>query len=156
MVDGDRATITTKSAAPIQVAMAILYQDKKFLMQLRDDIPGILYPGCWGLFGGHLESGETPEAGLTREVKEEINYTMSTPVKLGCYNDESVVRHIYHAPLKVSIETLVLEEGWDFSLVSLPDICRGSCYSEKAGQEKPLGDIHQYILLDFVAQQIEY
>lgn len=153
MGDRDRTKITTKSIVKIQVAMAILYQNERFLMQLRDDIPGILYPGCWGLFGGHLESGETPEAGLTREVEEEINYTVTSPLKLGCYNDDKVVRHIYHAPLKVPLETLILEEGWDFSLVSLHDIRRGSCYSEKAGQEKPLGEIHQYILLDFIAQQ---
>ena len=138
---------------PVQVALAILYQEEKFLMQLRDDIPGILYPGCWGLFGGHLEPGETPEAGLKRELEEEINYTVITPSKLGCYNDDRVIRHIYHAPLTVSLETLVLNEGWDLDLVRLQDIQRGSCYSAKARQEQPLGDIHQHILLDFVAQQ---
>ena len=136
----------------INVAVAILYQDKKFLMQLRDDIPGILYPGCWGLFGGHLEPGETPETGLKRELEEEINYNLISPIKLGCYNDEKVIRHVYHAPFKVSLEALTLNEGWDLNLVSLQDIQRGSCYSTKAGQERPLGAIHQYILLDFVAQ----
>jgi len=58
----------------IFVALAILEQDGRFLMQLRDDIPTILYPGVWGLFGGHLEAGESPEIGLKRELKEEINY----------------------------------------------------------------------------------
>ena len=153
MRDRHLSKITAKPDAAVQVAMAILYQDGKFLMQLRDDIPGILYPGCWGLFGGHLESGETPEAGLKREVEEEIKYTLISPIKLGCYNDEKVIRHIYHASLKVPVEALTLNEGWDLNLVSLPDIQRGSCYSQKAGQERPLGDIHQYILLDFVAQK---
>ncbi len=51
------------------VAMAILYREGKFLMQLRDDIPGILYPGLWGLFGGHLELDETPEVGLIQRSK---------------------------------------------------------------------------------------
>lgn len=142
-----------KPDTPVHVSMAILYQDEKFLMQLRDDIPTILYPGCWGLFGGHLEPGETPEAGLKREVQEEINYTVISPIKVGCYNDAQVVRHIYHAPLKVSIEELVLNEGWDLALVNLQDIYRGSRYSQKAGEERPLGDIHQHILLDFVAKK---
>lgn len=31
-----------------KVALAILHQDGKFLMQLRDDNPDILYPGHWG------------------------------------------------------------------------------------------------------------
>jgi len=52
----------------IFVALAILEQDGRFLMQLRDDIPTILYPGVWGLFGGHLEAGESPEIGLKREL----------------------------------------------------------------------------------------
>ncbi len=153
----DRSPFDTevKTQTPVHVAMAILYQDDKFLMQLRDDIPGIFYPGCWGLFGGHLEPGETPEMGVTREVEEEINYQLIAPIKLGCYNDERVIRHIYHAPLKVSIEALTLNEGWDLDLVSLQDIYRGSCYSDKAGQERPLGDIHQRILLDFVAKKKE-
>ena len=138
---------------PVQVALAILYQEDKFLMQLRDDIPSILYPGFWGLFGGHLEPEETPEAGLKRELEEEINYTVIAPSKLGFYKDDRVIRHIYYAPLTVSLDTLVLNEGWDLDLVSLKDIQRGSCYSAKAGQERPLGDIHQHILLNFVAQQ---
>ena len=142
---------TLETYCPVQVAIAILYREEKFLMQLRDDIPGILYPGCWGLFGGHLESGETPEAGLIRELEEEINYTVNQPIKLGCYSDGRVIRHVYHAPLTVPIDALVLNEGWDLDLISLEDIRRGSCYSFKARQSKPLGVIHQHILLDFVA-----
>ncbi len=153
MHDRHPSELTTKSAPPIHVAMAVLEQDEKFLMQLRDDIPGILYPGCWGLFGGHLEPGETPEAGLKRELEEEISYSVISPIKLNCYNDEKVIRHIYYAPLKVSLEALVLNEGWDLSLVSLQDIRRGFCYSQKAEQERPLGDIHQHILMDFIAQK---
>jgi 8-oxo-dGTP diphosphatase len=134
----------------LAVAIAILYQEGKFLMQLRDDFPHILYPGHWGLFGGHLEPGETPEAALQRELLEEINYEIITPAKFRSYEDERVIRHVYHAPLKVSIKALVLNEGWDLGLVKLEDIKRGKCYSSKAGQEKPLGDIHQRILLEFV------
>lgn len=62
------------------VAIAILYRDNKFLMQLRDNIPTIVYPGYWAFFGGHIEPGETPEVAVRREVLEEINYTL--PAKL--------------------------------------------------------------------------
>ena len=34
-----------------------------------------LYPGCWGLPGGHLESDETPEQALVREIREELGVT---------------------------------------------------------------------------------
>ncbi|MBE9168043.1 NUDIX hydrolase [Pleurocapsales cyanobacterium LEGE 06147] len=136
--------------SPAVVAVAILYQEGNFLMQLRDDFPNIIYPGHWGLFGGHLEPGETPEAALKRELLEEINYAIAAPIKFRSYADSRVIRHVYHAPLKVSLDELVLNEGWDLGLVKLEDIQRGKCYSAKARQEKPLGDIHQHILLEFV------
>jgi len=41
-------------------------------LQLRDNKSGILFPGHWGLFGGEVESGEESEAGLARELKEEL------------------------------------------------------------------------------------
>ncbi len=136
---------------PPLVAMAILYQEGKFLMQLRDDVPGILYPGHWGLFGGHLEGEETPEAGLVREVQEEINYLVSQPQKFRCYVDSRAVRYIFYASLTVEIQALEQMEGWDLDLVPPQAIMSGVYYSDKAQEERPLGDIHQRILLDFIA-----
>jgi len=40
----------------------------RFLFQLRDDIPEILYPGKIGLFGGHREGNETFLECVVREV----------------------------------------------------------------------------------------
>ena len=139
---------------PVHVAMAIIYQQGKFLMQLRDDIPGILYPGVWGLFGGHLETEESPETGLKRELLEEINYSVDIPRKFNCYGDTRTIRHIFHLPLLVEIEALELNEGWDLGLVSPEDIRRGYSYSKQAGEERALGDIHQKILLDFINSQL--
>src|SRR3989304_2400809 len=56
--------------APKEIAHAILLVDGAYVLQLRDDIPGIPARGIWSLFGGALEEGETPEAGL-REISEE-------------------------------------------------------------------------------------
>jgi hypothetical protein len=49
---------TSMSDLP-QVAIAILYRQDQFLLQLRDNIPNIAYPGHWGFFGGHLDPGTT-------------------------------------------------------------------------------------------------
>jgi len=46
----------------------------RFLLQQRDDIPGILQPGKIGLFGGHREGDETYLQCIVREVHEEISY----------------------------------------------------------------------------------
>ena len=135
---------------PIHVAIAILYQKNKFLMQLRDNIPGILYPGYWGLFGGHIEPDETPDIAVKREILEEIGYNLPSFVEFGCYFDERVVRHVFHAPLLVELNQLVLNEGWDMGLLTLEDINQGNCYSENAGEVRPLGNVHQRIILDFI------
>ncbi|MEH2001034.1 MAG: NUDIX hydrolase [Nostoc sp.] len=134
---------------PVHVAIAILYQKNKFLMQLRDNIPGILYPGYWALFGGHIELGETPEVAVKREILEEIGYILPPFIKFGYYPDERVVRHVFHAPLLMELNQLVLNEGWDMGLLTPEDIRQGNCYSQKAGEVRPLGSMHQQIMLDF-------
>ena len=135
---------------PIEVAIAILPYDGKFLMQLRDNIPTILYPGLWGLFGGHIEAGETPEIAVVREVIEEIGFEITTPAKFGCYADNRVMRHVFYAPLTVDIDKLVLSEGWDFGLITPAQIEAGFAYSVIAGEERPLGEVHQQIMIDFI------
>jgi 8-oxo-dGTP pyrophosphatase MutT (NUDIX family) len=54
------------------VAAIITVEDGRYLMQLRDDIPGIFYPGHWGCFGGAVGPGETGFAALQRELAEEL------------------------------------------------------------------------------------
>ena len=58
-----------------RAAKAIItdYQGR-YLFQLRDDIPTITFPGYWGLFGGALESMETPILAIKRELYEELSY----------------------------------------------------------------------------------
>jgi 8-oxo-dGTP pyrophosphatase MutT (NUDIX family) len=140
--------------APLtSVAIALLYRQGRFLMQLRDDIPGIIYPGHWAFFGGHIEPGETPELGLLRELQEEIGYQ---PPKMSWFkNDErnNIMRHVFHGPLTVDPEALILGEGWDLGLISPSQIEQGEAYSVRANQIRPLGDPHRQLLLDFMAQE---
>ncbi len=133
------------------VAIAILYSDAKFLMQLRDPLPTILYPGHWGLFGGHLEPGESPEAGVRRELWEEIRYCPDTLEYFGLYGDGGIQRHVFWGQLGVGLTDLCLNEGWDLALIPAAAIQRGSFYSPRPGKEQPLGAVHQRILLEFMA-----
>jgi 8-oxo-dGTP diphosphatase len=58
-----------------EIACAIIIDThRRFLLQQRDDVPGILCPGMVGLFGGHREGGETFLQCVVREVHEEIGY----------------------------------------------------------------------------------
>ena len=51
--------------------LAILVEDQ-IVTILRDDVPGIPWPGHWDLPGGGSEVGETPEECVLRELKEEL------------------------------------------------------------------------------------
>jgi 8-oxo-dGTP diphosphatase len=135
---------------PVEVAIAILPYEGKFLMQLRDNIPTILYPGLWGLFGGHIEAGETPEIAVEREIMEEIGYQIKDPKRFGCYSDDRVIRHIFYASLSVGVDRLILGEGWDLGLISPAQIEAGFAYSAIAGEARQLGPVHQQIMIDFM------
>ncbi len=58
--------------AEIQIAQALLFDRAgRLVIYLRDDKPEIPFPNHWDFFGGHVETGETPEQALVREVREE-------------------------------------------------------------------------------------
>lgn len=135
---------------PVEVAIAILYREQHFLCQLRDNNPQIVYPGCWGLFGGHLEPAETPAIAVKRELSEEIGYFPEFLSEFGQYADERAIRYVYAAPLTLEIEQLTLHEGWDLKLISPAEIRQGESYSVQARQVRPFGRVHQQILLDFL------
>lgn len=139
--------------SPVEVSLAILYRRGQFLMQLRDNVPGIVYPGYWGFFGGHIEPGETPEVAVKREVLEEIGYEISEFYHFNSYHESHVIRHVFSAPLNADLDELVLGEGWDMGLLTPEQIKRGEAHSEKAGTVRPLGLPHQKILLDFIEQE---
>ena len=55
-----------------EIAAAILIGScGRMLFQQRDNIPGLLYAGLVGLFGGHREGSETPLECVMRELHEE-------------------------------------------------------------------------------------
>lgn len=133
------------------VAVAILYQDSQFLLQLRDDLPDIAYPGQWAFFGGHLESGESPEQAVQRELQEEIGYLPPQVHYFGSYlTDTQIIRHVFHAPLLLELEKLQLHEGQDLGLSTIEEVHQGYRFSARIGQDRPLAPPHRQILLDFL------
>jgi 8-oxo-dGTP pyrophosphatase MutT (NUDIX family) len=135
---------------PVSVAIAILYQGDRYLMQLRDDTPEIVYPGVWGFFGGHIEPDEDPEVAVLRELEEEIGYTAPHVTLFESRVEAGIKRYVFYAPLTVDLEALTLTEGWDFGLWTADDVRRGDRYSDVAGQTRPIGKPHRKILLSFI------
>ncbi|MCP9894734.1 NUDIX hydrolase [Vulcanococcus limneticus Candia 3F8] len=124
----------------IEVALAMLQRKGRWLMQLRDEIPGIVAPGCWGLFGGHLEPGETPEQAVRRELQEEIGWQ---PRQLRYAMEHRLHRrtaHVFHAELSVPLDQLQLLEGQDMALVCTEELLSGAIWSTRLGHPRPLAD----------------
>ena len=121
-----------------EVAIAMIECDGRWLLQLRDDIEGILYPGQWALFGGHLDPGETPEVALRRELEEEINWEGSHLAPWFELRDEQRIRHFFRGPLAVPFGSLTLLEGQDMVLAELDELLTGSIWSPKCQQKRSL------------------
>lgn len=134
----------------VPVTLAILYRDGQFLMQLRDDIPHILYPGVWGLFGGHIEPGESADTGVRRELMEELGYVPPVLRLFFDETDERVRRYFYYGELTVPVEDLVLGEGQDLALCSVDEVRAGAMRSPKLGEVRSLGKPHQAAVLAFI------
>lgn len=61
-------------------AKIVLLIGGRLLTLLRDDIPTIPYPGWWDMPGGGREGGESPEACVLRETREEFGLVLDEEV----------------------------------------------------------------------------
>ena len=138
----------------VEVVLAMLQRDGRWLMQLRDEIPDIVAPGCWGLFGGHLDPGETPEQALRRELLEEISWQPPAVELVMVHHIHRRTAHVFQAELSVPLEQLQLLEGQDLGLISPEELLSGSIWSAKISSHRPLADglleVMQHVLTKLV------
>jgi 8-oxo-dGTP diphosphatase len=91
-------------------AGVILIDDKgRVLLQYRDKNTS-WYPNYWGVFGGQIEEGETPEKAVRREAKEELEIEL-TDLKFFRRYELKREKGIYEAfifiaPLNIPVEKL--------------------------------------------------
>jgi 8-oxo-dGTP diphosphatase len=69
--DGNAAT-KDSGTGPREFAAAIIVNQADELLLLRRSPSTLRWPGRWGIAGGGMEAGETPEQALHRELREEL------------------------------------------------------------------------------------
>lgn len=125
--------------------------DNRFLMQLRDFNPSIIYPGHWGFFAGHLEPGESSEEAMWREIVEELCWKPQNLNFLGSLMVEENRRiHAYQCRLKGELETLSLQEGQEIGGFTTEEITRNSLFSQKWKQHYPISPISAKVFQHFM------
>ena len=78
---------------PLLVTAAVIQDGSQFLIAQRRAKDRI-EPNKWEFPGGKVEFGETPEEGLAREIKEELNLEIEVGKLIG------ISSHVYQDPIK--------------------------------------------------------
>lgn len=69
-------------------------------------------PNLFGMFGGGLESNETPQEALMREVQEELTYVPQAPRYFSRYETAYLIFHVFIEEVGNDFESHVkVEEG---------------------------------------------
>lgn len=101
------------------VVGAILYNERgEVLLQQRDHKPNLRYAGCWTLFGGAVEDGETFDEAIRRELIEELDLEVLLTFWLDYECPARTVpgevvttNHVYVGQVRRDLNSLTLLEG---------------------------------------------
>ncbi|MDP6781567.1 MAG: NUDIX domain-containing protein [Alphaproteobacteria bacterium] len=125
------ASFVAEEDVGIRTSSAILVTpDGRYLIQLRDDNPEISFPDFLSLFGGALEPEEDPEAGLRRELCEELeleagDISYFSQFVFDAVHADGTLRQRYYFAVPIDpdvVDTLVLHEGAEMKLMAADDI----------------------------------
>ena len=107
-----------------EVVKAIIYRDQKYLLQLRDNKPGILCPNTWAFFGGDVKNGEGFVEAMKRELTEELSWFPGKLFYLAKSKDSEFdcINTYYIAHCEVPEHALVLGEGQAMEWFTIDDV----------------------------------
>lgn len=112
------------------VAALLVTEDGRYLLQHRDDLDHIFFPGFWGAFGGAIDGEETPEQTIRRELAEElafmpprVTYFATTWLDFSFAGHGTMPRHFFEVPIReAEVPEMVLGEGQGLALLPGADI----------------------------------
>ncbi len=136
-----------------RIALLFIVIDNKVLLFKRSP-EETTNPGKYGMLGGHIEKGETPEEALRREVKEEAGVELGSFKKLKVYELEDVQLNVFYTN-EFDTENVKLDKKEHtgkkfFSLEELDEMSPEECidtnkgiardYNKKAKEDKQLNE----------------
>lgn len=126
--------MTNNSIFPLSnlfIVSAVIYTTEgRYLMQLREDKPGLPLRNHWAFFGGEVDPGEAPQDAILREVEEELTFRPNNccwfheAVYILPLHGRDVVRKAYYLiEIKPEeVDSMVLCEGADLKLMTVSEI----------------------------------
>lgn len=109
----------------------LLFNKKRELLIQHRDFNTKYFAGMWGLIGGAVEEGETPEDCIIRECLEETGIYISNLYQLFKI-DEHCVEWVYFSQLKKKV-SVTCREGIEMKFVNLEELDKYniSCYHKQ-------------------------
>ena len=101
----------------------LLNSNNEVLLLLRDDKVDIPFPNMWDIPGGKVESGESPENAIRREMMEELELQNLGDLNLfKIFTSENLTDYVFWKRLDLNPGNIVLHEGQRIEYFSLERI----------------------------------
>lgn len=85
---------------PYKTARCVLYRDDEFLLAIHGSFWGQARQNQrWGLPGGQIERGESPQSAVARELEEELSIYIPQFLEIGPYPYKKALHMVYAAEL---------------------------------------------------------
>lgn len=110
-------------SSPYKTARCVLYREDEYLLAVHSSFWGVRRRR-WGLPGGEIEWGESPDVAVRRELEEELSVYVPDLLEIGPFHYKKSLHMVFAAELNEAIS------DWDNS--ELLDI---RWFSEDAVQE---------------------
>ena len=87
---------------PYKTARCILYRDDEYLLAVHSSFWGSQHRR-WGIPGGQIEWGETPETTVHRELEEELSVYLPSLMEIGPFPYKKALHMVFAAEMKDAI-----------------------------------------------------
>lgn len=136
-----------------RVALLFIVIDNKVLLFKRSE-EETTNPGKYGMLGGHIEKGESPEVALKREIKEEAGVELKSFKKLKTYEMDDVQLNVFYTN-EFDVDNVKLDKKEHtgkkfFTLEQLDEMSPKECiktnkeiardYNKKSKEDKKLNE----------------